>query len=377
MFIDLKQCTVTPPVDCAIPVDRLSRIPVGRSESEKPTILTERILRHQLSVRFCEIRDLEVEGPIPKNPEKVKELHHFAVNFRKQLPPFFRTLKPDTKWDLELLFVPAQREMLSYLIDCFLMALHRPYVFTREESQRQVYNSSLAILDSQDRLFEILGSLQTPWSIATTFPTFDAAVLLAVVLVSNPERYHTSFQRPYQSLKNAYQRLRSIGPVLPLANTGADILQTTMRRIIEAQERAGFTINTLSADIAGCRTTTSPHQANLHSMSNSSSGASPDLGPWHFEPDQTAMNWAAQDPNFADFDFSNLDVPIPLKELFWDEQMATEVGFEPMWTAPLSEQQGWIDVQPGAPQATMDTGENSLWDFLSGYSNADEVSNVQ
>jgi hypothetical protein len=246
-------------------------------------------------------------------------------------------------------------------------------VVTREESQRQVYHSSLAILDSQDRLFEVLGSIGAAWYMAVTFPTFDAAVLLAVVLVSNPERYHANFQRPYQSLKNAYQRLRSIGPGLPLANTGADILKTTMRRIVEAQERAGFPIDKAPTDVKSCGTSTSPHQANLHSMSNSSSGASPDLGPWCFEPDQTAMNWAAQDPSFADFDFSNLDVPIPLKELFWDEQMATQVDFEHMWTVPLSEQQGWIDVQPGTVQASMDAGENSLWDFLSGYPNADEA----
>jgi hypothetical protein len=131
MFIDLKHCTITPPLDCAIPIDRLSRIPVGRSESEKPSIVTERIFRHKLSVRFCDIRDLEVEGPIPKNPEKVKELHHFAIDFRKKLPSFFRTSKPDTKWDSELPYIPAQREMLSYLVDCFLMALHRPYIFSK------------------------------------------------------------------------------------------------------------------------------------------------------------------------------------------------------------------------------------------------------
>jgi hypothetical protein len=246
-------------------------------------------------------------------------------------------------------------------------------IVTREESQRQVYSSSLAILDSQARLFEVLGSMGTAWYMAVTFPTFDAAVLLAVVLVSNPERYHATFQRPYQSLQNAYQRLRSIGPGLPLANTGADVLQTTMRRIVEAQERAGFPIDMSILDAKTCSTSTSPFQANLHSMSNSSSGTSPDPGPWRFEPDQTAMNWAAQDPNFADFDFSNLDVPIPLKELFWDEQMATQVEFEPMWTAPLSEQQGWIDVQPGTAQIPMDAGENLLWDFLSGYPNVDEA----
>lgn len=41
MFIDLKLCTATPPEDCATPMDRSSRIPFGRTELEKPTVLTE------------------------------------------------------------------------------------------------------------------------------------------------------------------------------------------------------------------------------------------------------------------------------------------------------------------------------------------------
>lgn len=212
---------------------------------------------------------------------------------------------------------------------------------------------------------------------AVTFPTFDAAIMLAVVLVSNPERYHSTFERPYKTLKNAYQRLRTIGPGLSLANTGAAVLQTTIRRIVEAQERAGFVVDIATLDAKINSASTSPYQPNSNSMSTSSSGASPDRDPWRFEPDQTAMNWAAHDPNFADFDFSNLDVPIPLKELFWDKQMAAQVDFEPMWTAPLAEQQGWMDVQSGSTQAPVDAGENSLWDFLSGYPAADEMPSGQ
>lgn len=128
MFIDLKLCTATPPEDCATPMDRSSRIPFGRTELEKPTVLTERLYRVQMTSRYCEIRALEVEGPIPKNPEKVKELHFYALSFKKSLPPFFQASKPDTRWDLENPFVPPQREMLSYLCDSFVLALHRPYI---------------------------------------------------------------------------------------------------------------------------------------------------------------------------------------------------------------------------------------------------------
>ncbi|KAE9986014.1 hypothetical protein EG328_006565 [Venturia inaequalis] len=377
MFIDLKLCTITAPEDCATPIDRSSRIPVPRTEGEKPTVLSERLYRVQMTSRYRDIRALEIEGPIPKDPEKVKELHHCAKRFKKSLPPFFRASNPDTRWDLDNPFVPPQREMLSYLCDSFILALHRPYIFTREESQRQVYDSSLAVLDSQARLFDVLGSMGTAWYMAVTFPTFDAAIMLAVVLVSNPERYHANFERPYRTLKYASQRLRTIGPCLSLANTGADILQTTMRRIVEAQERAGFVIDIASLDARINSASTSPSQPDLSSTSTSSSCASADCGPWQFEQDETAMKWATHDPNFADFDFANLDVPIPLKELFWDEQTSTQVDFEPMWTAPLADQQGWVAGQPEPLQNAMDAGENSLWDFLSGYPNADQMQSGQ
>jgi len=76
------------------------------------------------------------------------------------------------------------------------MALHYPYVFTRERSQRQAQDSALAIVDSQE-LFQVIHISQSPFYISFKFPTFDALVLL----VSNPEQYHELFQRSYTSLK--------------------------------------------------------------------------------------------------------------------------------------------------------------------------------
>ncbi|EHK17403.1 uncharacterized protein TRIVIDRAFT_1603, partial [Trichoderma virens Gv29-8] len=238
MFNRLKECTVSPPVDCDIPIDRLTRIPVARSDFERPSPLTERILRLKITRRLCEIRDLEVQGPIPRDAEKVKELHNFAIEFRNTLPSFYRTPDPDTTWDVECPFVPTHREQLCFLVDAFLIALHRPYVFTRERSQRQVYDSALVILDSQERLFQAMNVSEAPIYIGCTLPTFEAAVLLAVVLISNPGRYYESFWRPYSSLKRAIHRLECIGPHLPLARFGAAILQTALSRIIQACQKA-------------------------------------------------------------------------------------------------------------------------------------------
>lgn len=374
MFIDQKKCTVSAPIDCDIPRDRLKRVPVARSNLDKPTPMTERLLRYTLSLRFCEIRELETQGPLPRNPEKVKELHHFAVNFQKSLPAIWRTTNTDKQWDQECSYMPTHRELLSYLIESFFMTLHRPYIFTREKCQLQVYKSALAILDSQDRLFESIRNQGSQYYISSTFPTFDAAVLLAVVLVSNPERYYMSFARPYQSLKNALDRLTFIGSTLPLAKTGAEILQTTISRVIEAQERAGFPIQALTP------ATSEPSQT---STSSTSTSLSPEADTWQFDFELSQLNqssimdWARQNP---EFDFSNLEVPMPLKELLMDEEMAGFSSldgtdeFDPaMWMATQQHQVGNVDyTQTGyVPQEVdagiMDVGENSLWNFLTGY----------
>src|ERR1700753_738227 len=70
-FINQDECTISAPLDCVIPQGRHKTVPVARSQHDKPTPVTERLLRLALSKRSREIRDLELEGPIPRNPDKV------------------------------------------------------------------------------------------------------------------------------------------------------------------------------------------------------------------------------------------------------------------------------------------------------------------
>jgi hypothetical protein len=370
MFINLTDSTVTPPLDCEVPQDRLKRVPVARSISDPPTPLTERLLRLQMTRRMREIRELESQGAIPQAPEKVKELHQFAEDWRKSLPAFFHGSNPDTRWDKSHPFVPTHRELLSYLIEAFLMVLHRPYIFTREKSQEQVYRSALAILDSQERFFETMQTSQTQFLIGLTFPTFDAAILLAVVLVSNPERYYTSFERPFNSLQNALQRLTSVGKVLALARTGAEVLETTLRRVKEAQVSVSNSIQPPLPLAA-----TSPEQL------TTSNSVSPSSEPWHFETNPLAMEWTAQlqNPEFEDFDFSNLEVPMPLKELLLGDEILEPMGgfhgFDSSASWLTGAQVGEYSMQHGDANQVMgvsavSAGDNSLWNFLAGY---DEV----
>jgi hypothetical protein len=270
--------------------------------------------------------------------------------------------------------VPTHRYLLSYLIDSFLMILHRPYIFTRPNSQRQVYTSALAILDSQDRLFEVTRTLPTQFHIILTFPTFDAAVLLAVVLVSSPERYHASFSRSHQSLNRAFERLKLIGSVLPLARIGSEILETTLRRVVEAHERS----RALPIDSAINLTSNSPQippaHGDMRSTLNGESwrvSQSPGSEKWLFEVNTSEMDCAAQNPEFfGSSDPLNLEAPMPLKELLLDEEIAiAQLGldaYDPsFWTSAQNYQDQMFPVVD--QQMVMDGGDNSLWNFLAGY----------
>jgi hypothetical protein len=330
-------------MDCTVPADRRKKLPIARLSSEKPTILTERLLRYQMSRRFSEIRDLECEGPIPQHPEKVQELHQFAIDFQKNLPDFYQTSNPETKWDIEYPFVPVHRTLLAGLINSFCMTLHRPYIFTRESSQQQVFYQSIELLENLEQLCQQFQDAQIHFFTSLAFPTFDAAILLAMVLVANPERYHKSFSRAYHNLKNVLDNLEFISPTVPLAKSAAEILRFSVDRVMEAHNlvdvHGQFPWHTvLDPGFEGSVHTDTGH------ITSTIASMKPDEEQWHFEIDPSAMDWTSQSPTLANLDFSNIQVPKPLKELLHDDRIS-----------PSESAQG----QEGE--------DNAFWNFLAGY----------
>jgi hypothetical protein len=377
--VKLEEFTATAPMDCEIPIDRLTKVPIPRGDSDEPTPLTGPLIRHAMSLRMYEVRQLEIEGPIPKNPEKVKELHHFAINLRKALPDFYRSSNPNTKWDAIYPWVPTNREFLSLYFNLFLMTLHRPYIFSRVESQRQVYECSLYILDSQENLYEMMQTTQTRLAISIAFPTFDAAVTLAIVLISDPERYRESFQRPYQSLQKAHERLEVIGPKMQLAATGAEILKTVLQRVWEAQESR--THNADQMDGENIVNNPPALQTEFTRGGSITSATSSDNDPWQFQVNHSAMDWVAQYPEYSDFDFSNLQAPVPMKELLLDDHFDALSNLDTLphsgWSPPSAEEQYMYDsAAASAQQSSIDPNDNPLWYFLTESRNTNEFEDM-
>lgn len=159
----------------------------------------------------------------------------------------------------------------------------------------------------------------TAWYMAVTICTFDAAIMLAVVLGSDLERYHVTFEMPYKALTSRLQRLRTIGPCLPLASSGADVLQITMRCVVEAQERTGFVVDIASLDAKCGNSMISPNHQNYNSTTGLPPVAAHPLTAIHGASRRIKQQWIGL-LLILILAYFNPDVLIPLKELLWDQQ---------------------------------------------------------
>lgn len=144
--------TASLPVDAPEPRDR-SRTPVlPRGEDDPPTPLTGAIWAHRIMTPLREIIELEKEGPCPRDAfGRVDRLHAQLLDLGAAMPACLRLENPDTRFDglPECYFLPTARVILPQLLSFALMALHRPYVFTRPRSRTEALKASLGMLHSQ------------------------------------------------------------------------------------------------------------------------------------------------------------------------------------------------------------------------------------
>lgn len=180
----------------------------------------------------------------------MEELHQFGAHFQKTLPATHRFENPDTTWDAECPFLPAQRELLVCHTNAFILGLHRPYILMPDTpDQSRAVAACLAILDSQKRLFDAF-DVQYYKLYSLSFFTFDAAVMLSVVLISRPRHHADTYPRALQALADAVSRLRIIAERISLAKTAGAVVQALLSRL-KLVQRLMLTTTTTAAGPAG------------------------------------------------------------------------------------------------------------------------------
>ena len=146
----------TPPVDIVVPKDRAREPVVLRNEwRDPPTPITGLLWLSQLLQPLFEIQDLEREGPHPKDPLKVENIHRQITNLEATTPAIFWTHGSESMWDdrEDMQWLQLLRWHYASQQAFNRMALHRPYVFHRKQSRDEALKASLDVLDCGKQMF--------------------------------------------------------------------------------------------------------------------------------------------------------------------------------------------------------------------------------
>lgn len=226
MIISNYDCDIQLPIDCDIPEFPSRTVPMALSNKpeNRPTSLSASLIRYSISTNVHLIRELRLDTPHPKDYSMVGVLHQQALSILNNTKPVLRHQNPDTSWDSRCPYLPQLREELLTIVYTFLTALHRPHINTHVESLEAVLQAGVAVLDSQQRLFD-LAERHHHILCHLSFYTVDAAILLSVVMALYSRQILGDTANVHSALHQAIARLSEMAPVNPTAKSGLEVIQ--------------------------------------------------------------------------------------------------------------------------------------------------------
>lgn len=150
------------PVDAPVTTNRPAAPVLPRGADDVPTPLTRALWAYRIMKNLRQIQALEKEGSCPENFSHVDCLDQELRQLDQCIPPCFRRRNPDKSFDSfpECYWLPGARATLPQLLSFNLMALHRPYIFTRAESRSRALEACLDMLQAQREHFESISENQ-------------------------------------------------------------------------------------------------------------------------------------------------------------------------------------------------------------------------
>ncbi|KAI3320613.1 hypothetical protein HD806DRAFT_547166 [Xylariaceae sp. AK1471] len=223
------------PIDAIIPKNAKRGPLVPRTDDDPPTPLTRTIWSWQVMKTLREIQDLEKEGPFPKDFSKVEKIHAEILDIKARTPPPFRSDNPDSRFDdlPECWWLPYARAQLPQLHAFNILALHRPYVFTRTASRNAALVASLEMLESQRQQFAALNTAQHR-TYSLFFGTFDAVVMVASIYILFPKEHPELLDQARQHFQWAVDRFEKMAERNHLARSALGVLQAIWIRFKKA-----------------------------------------------------------------------------------------------------------------------------------------------
>ncbi|KAK4243787.1 hypothetical protein C7999DRAFT_17908 [Corynascus novoguineensis] len=232
---DLSMAPPSLPVDAPVPKDRSKTPVLPRGENDPPTPVTRTIWAYHIMRPLREILEMEKDGPCPKDFSRVDRLHNELLDLDARTPAFFRLENPDTRFDSlpECAWLPLSRVVFPQLISFELMALHRPYIFTRPKSRTEALKASLDMLHTQRLNFQALKP-QMYKTFSVFFGTFDAIVLMASIYILFPKEHPDMVQRAVQHFHWAVERFEAMSTRNSLAKAALGVLHAICLRMSKA-----------------------------------------------------------------------------------------------------------------------------------------------
>ncbi|KAI1388492.1 uncharacterized protein F4822DRAFT_402984 [Hypoxylon trugodes] len=391
--VDYRLLNRSLPVDSIIPKDRRKSPIVQRGENDPPTPLTRALWSWELLRPLRDILDLEKEGPFPKDFSKVEKIHQELLDQQARTPPPFRMENPDTRFDdqPECWWLPYVRPTLPQITNFNIMALHRPYVFTRHTSRHEALKASLGMLDAQRVYFALLKPQQHK-TFTLFFGTFDAIIMIASIYILFPREHGEMLPTVWQHFEWAIERFDKMSSRNRLASAALGVLRAIYVRFKKAVGCSVLakSISEANGNSTSCSGTsgsssdmqTPGSQSDLSSQnpstasSNSASSALPTIadrgGSVSSSAGLTPGSGADNNNIFAnadwslptDFDFSSIMPMYPLGDIAYNDLTAIPAndGAPTTWpeTFPTT-MAGTTGLAPSASAGP--TEEQSTWQF--------------
>lgn len=231
-MINLDDCDTKPPMNCNIPRDPSTAIPmtVRPEDSNGPIFISAPLTRYSLACKVHKMKAMKADRPRLKDYTIVQTLHEEITSLMEEVPPFLRLKNADTTWDLEHKCLPQLRQELQVMLNLFIVALHRPHIITSEDSRRAALQAALQTLDCQHSSFAQAEKEQYHL-FGLAFYTVDASLLISIIAILYPPSSHKAKQRVDQSLQHAIEDLSKMQSFNPIAKSGLEVLQHCYQKV--------------------------------------------------------------------------------------------------------------------------------------------------
>ncbi|KAK2616352.1 hypothetical protein QQS21_000786 [Conoideocrella luteorostrata] len=187
------------------------------------------IILHGYDAAYKYLQDIhDMESSIVNRDQydRVERIHsEISVNIQN-LPDWARIENTNREYDKApgYQWLPASREILVTEVNFTLLALHRPHIFAHRSSRNKALQAGLAILESQNRLFNMAEPRQ--YGVFNfVFTTFDAMALIAALFIAFPEENLEQLVSSTQAIERGLARLESIRLQNKLAATAHATIQ--------------------------------------------------------------------------------------------------------------------------------------------------------